>query len=54
MITEGFERFVRLEAEGLFGSQFRFIVHPYDTAVRPGSTIVEPIQQYIARGPDAS
>ena len=54
MIQDSFERFVRLEAVGLFDSQFRFVVHPFDTAVRTGSTSVEPIQQDLARWPDAS
>ena len=53
MIQDSFERFVRLEAVGLFDSQFRFVVHPFDTAVRNGSTSVEPIQPYLARGEDA-
>ena len=53
MISGGFERFMRLEAVVLFDSQFRFIVHRLDTAVRNGSTSVEPIQPYLARGPDA-
>ena len=53
MIQDSFERFVRLEAVGLFDSQFRFVIHSFDTAVRTGSTSVEPIQQDLARGPDA-
>jgi hypothetical protein len=53
MILGGFQRFIRLEAVALFDSQFRFIVHPFDTAVRNGSTSVEAIQQNLARGQDA-
>ena len=49
MIQGGFERFMRLEAVGLFDSQFRFVVHPFDTAPRNDSTSVESIQQYLAQ-----
>ena len=53
MIQGGFHRFIRLEAAGLFYSQFCFVVHPFDTTVRSGFKNVEPIQQYLARGQDA-
>ena len=53
MISGGFQRFIRLEAVGLFDCQFRFVVHPCDTAIHNGSTILEPIQPYLARGQDA-
>jgi hypothetical protein len=53
MITGGFHRFIRLEAAGLFNSQFCFVVHSFDNTVRNGTTSVEPIQQYLARGQDA-
>ena len=52
-ISGGFERLVRLEARVLFDSQFRFVIHPFDTAVRNGFTRVEPIQPYHAQGQDA-
>jgi hypothetical protein len=52
LMIYGFQHFIRLEAVGLFDSQFRFVVHAFDTAIQNGSTSVEPIQQYLARGQD--
>ena len=50
MIQGGFQRLIRLEALGLLDSQFRFVVYPFDTAVRNGSMSVEPIQHDLTRG----
>jgi hypothetical protein len=43
MMKGGFQRLIRLEALVLFDSQFRFVVYPFDTVMRNGSTSVEPI-----------
>ena len=53
MLYGGFERFMRLEAVVLFDSQFHFVVHPFDTAVRNGSANVEPTQPCLAQGQGA-
>ena len=53
MKQSGFERFARLEAIALFDSQFRFVIHPFDTGVRNGFTSEKPIQQYLALWQDA-